>query len=45
MAWYWWVLIGVVCVAIYALKVVLLKKWQKNARIKREQRDQELEDD
>lgn len=45
MAWYWWILIGVGCLAIYALKVFLLKKWQKNAKMKQEQQDQELGDD
>ena len=45
MAWYWWVLIAVGCVAIYILKVACLKRIQKNSKMKKEQRERELEDD
>lgn len=43
-AWYWWVSIGIGCVTIYARKVVLLKRWQKSAKMEQERKDREQED-
>lgn len=45
MVWYWWVLIAVGCIAVYLLKVILLKRWQKNAKMKQERKAREREDE
>jgi len=43
MAWYWWLLIAVGVIAIGALKMVVLKRWQEKKRAA--QRAQENEDE
>ena len=45
MEWYWWLLIAVGVIVLVVLKLTVLKHWQKNSKMKKEQKERELEDD